>query len=554
MEKKKIIILGGGFAGIYAAKELENLTKKTADQYEISLVNKENYFTYQPMISEVIGGSIGLMDSVNSLRALLKRTNIYVRTLEKIDVKEKTITLAPNFNHKDLILPYDYLVIALGVVTDFRNSPGGLQEHALAFKNLSDAMSIRNQLIDVLETAALECDPELRKELLTFVVGGGGFSGVEAIAEIHDFMRKSIKKYPTLESMQVRSVLVHNKERLVYRELSPSLGEYAASILQKRGVEILFNKKLISATPNEAILDDGTKIRAKTILATVPADTNPVLEDFPCEKYRGRLVTEQNMQVKGYDHIWALGDCACIPSPYTKFCPPTAQFAVREGKLVARNIWAKIHEKKQKDFVFKTLGVMAALGHRKAIAELFDSIKLSGYFAWIVWRFVYWMKLPGFRRKVNVAISWILSLIFPKDAVQLEYKTIQGIQHFYYCKGDVIFEKGDVGDYLYVITEGSIEVLEQENGTERQITVLKKGEYFGELALLNQKKRIATVRCLEDCQLIGIRKKDFHLLSTNFTKLREDFLQTQESRIKEHGKKVSDVKDYLSPDNQEKAS
>ena len=267
---KNIVILGGGFGGVYAAKRLEKLFKRRRDEYNIILVSRENYFTYQPMLAEVVGGSLGVLDSVNSLRNLLKKTTIFVREISDIDIDAQQITLSPNFSHTDFILPYDHLVIALGTVTDFRTSPGGLHEHALAFKNLADAFKLRNRLIDVIETAAIEEDQELKKQLLTFVVGGGGFSGVEVVAEINDFSRNLVKKYPTIDPKALRVVLIHSKDRLVDKEMSPSLGRYAEKILKKRGVEIIFNKHLQSATPYEAILEGGEKIETSTIVSTVP--------------------------------------------------------------------------------------------------------------------------------------------------------------------------------------------------------------------------------------------------------------------------------------------
>jgi NADH dehydrogenase len=191
---KKIVILGGGFGGVYTALHLEKALKKYRDSIEIILVNRENYFTYQPMLAEVVGGSIDILDSVTCLRSLLKHTSIYIREVTSINTETKEITLSPNFSHKDVIINYDHLVLALGSVTDFRTSPGGLAEHALPFKDLSDALSLRNRIIDVIETAAQESDAKERKTLLTFVVGGGGFSGVEVVAEINDLARKKATK------------------------------------------------------------------------------------------------------------------------------------------------------------------------------------------------------------------------------------------------------------------------------------------------------------------------------------------------------------------------
>ena len=542
---KRIVILGGGFAGIYAATYLEKLFKKHRDQYEIILVSRDNYFTYQPMLAEVVAGSLGILDSVSSIRALLKHTTIYVREISNIDLVERTVTLSPNFHHTDLRISYDHLAIALGNVTDFRKSPGGLHEHALAFKTLKDAIKLRNHLIDVMESAAIEESPEIRRQLLTFVVGGGGFSGVEIVAEINDLVRLFAKKYPTIIPSEIRVVLIHKKDRLVDKELSPSLGKYAEKLLIKRGVEILFNTELRSATPQEAILHDGTRIPSSTIVSTVPANPNPLVERLPLEQLRGRLITDSFLRVSGIDNVWALGDCAAVPIHNSEqISPPTAQFAVRQGKCLAYNIYASCLGTTQKPFTFKALGMMASLGHRKAIAEIFGKIKLSGFPAWVLWRFIYWSKLPGISRKMRVGFSWILDMLVPQEFVQLKAEVHNGITHLHYAKGETIFRKGDIGDFLYIVVDGKVEILDISNQKEIQVAILGKGEYFGEMALLKQKKRNATVKCLEDTELLAIRKNDFHVLVTNFGNLREEFHKTEKLRSQ---KKVaiSEIGDIL---------
>jgi NADH dehydrogenase len=548
---KRIVILGGGFAGIYTATHLEKLFKKHRDQYEIVLVSRDNYFTYQPMLAEVVAGSLGITDSVSSLRALLKKTTIYVREISNIDINERSITLSPNFYHTDLKINYDHLVVALGNVTDFRKSPGGLHEHALPFKTLKDAIKLRNHLIDVLESAAIEPDPLVRKQLLTFVIGGGGFSGVEIVAEINDLVRLFAKQYATIIPSEIRVVLVHKKDRLVDKELSPSLGRYAEKLLKKRGVEIFFNMELSSATPQEAILGDGTRIPSSTIVSTVPGNPNPLVEKLPIEQIKGKIKVDSFMRVPDHENIWSLGDCAAVPVAGTAdISPPTAQFAVRQAKCLAHNIFASCTGKALKPFSFKALGMMASLGYQKAIAELFGTIKLSGFIAWLMWRVVYWMKLPGISRKVKVGLSWFLDALIPQEFVQIKAEVHNGITHLHYAKGETIFRKGDIGDFLYIIVDGKVEILNSADGKDIQVAILGKGEFFGEMALLNQKKRNATVRCLEDSELIAIRKNDFNVLITNFGNLREEFLRTEKERSKkkEFIGTIGDLRDYPNED------
>ncbi len=559
MDKKRIVILGGGFAGVYTARHLQKLLKNSPE-YEICLVSRENHFTYQPMLAEIVGGSLGITDSVSTLRSLLPKVKIYIREISDIDVIDDSVILSPNFSHTNLKLKYDHLIIALGNVTDFRQSAGGLKEHALGFKNLSDAFKLRNRLIDVMEVAANEEDPEIQKQLLTVVVGGGGFSGVEVVAEVNDLMRQQIKHYPSIPKNAVRVVLVHSQDRLMDKELSVSLSRYAEKLLKKRGVEILFNQRLVSATPYEAILDNGTRIPSNTIISTVPASPNPLVEALPFEKWKGRVKTDPFLRVVGTENIWALGDAAAVPSPTSEmgYSPTTAQFATRQAKCLAKNLSLHLKGKEMKPFYFKALGMMAALGHRSAVAELFGCIKMSGFIAWLFWRAIYWMKLPGVYRKVKVIFSWLLDIVIPSETVQLELESVQGMIHLHYEAGETIFRKGDIGDYLYIIVSGKVQVLKEVDGNLQAVATIGQGEYFGEMALLNEKHRNATIRCLEPTNLIAMKKQDFQILITNFGNLKEHFQQTQSSRLTEEKQKllrqrrITSIGDILHPPDEEK--
>lgn len=529
--KKKIVILGGGFAGVYTAMHLEKLLKKS-DHYEVYLVNKENYFVYQPMLAEVVGGSVGLIDTVSSLRKLLPKTKLFVREIQSIDIQRKVVTLAPLFSHATYELDYDHLVIALGNVTDFRGIPG-LHEHALPFKNLADAIAIRNRIIDLVECAASEPNEEIQKELLSFVIGGGGFSGVEVAAELNDYVRKLIKHYPEINPELVRVVLVHSQQRLMDRELEEPLSKYSEKILRKRGIEIRFGQRLTSATPLEAVIDGKEKILAKTVISTVPSSPNPLIEQLPLPLEKGKIKTDIYLQVEGHPSVWAAGDCAKIPL-YNEdgSCPPTAQFAVREGKRLAYNIVASIRNKPAIPFKFKAIGMLGALGHHRAIAEFLKKIHFSGFFAWLLWRAIYWAKLPGIDRKIKVALSWILDMMIPIESVQLKLESTQTLIRLHYEKDEVIFHEGDFGDYLYIVVSGQVEALKKQDGKMTQIATLGPGEYFGEMALLNERRRLATIRCLTTVDVLALRKSEFGALIANLQELKTSFEKTNAERLK----------------------
>ncbi|MCB1084522.1 MAG: FAD-dependent oxidoreductase [Chlamydiia bacterium] len=530
---KRVVILGAGFGGAYTAMHLEKHLRKSKEPFEIALVNRDNYFIFQPMLAEVVGGSLGILDTINPIRKLLPKTKLFVREIESIDVENHKVVLSPKYSHTPFELHYDHLVFGLGTVTDFRGM-AGLHEHALPFKNLADSIEIRNRVIDVLEAASTEGNPKLKEQLLTFVVGGGGFSGTEVVAEVNDLVRKLAKAYPSIDRNQIRVILVHSKKRLMDREMPESLGTYAGKLLLKRGVEFRFGCHLKTATPEEAILDTGERIPTKTVISTVPSSPNPLIEHLSLETQKGKIVADAGMQVKGQEHLWAIGDCACIPNiAEGGYCPPTAQFAIRQAKVLAHNIAAALNGNGKKEFRFKALGMMGALGHHSAVAELFGKFKCSGLIAWVMWRGIYWAKLPGFDRKLKVALTWILDTLIPIEPVQIKASPTQGIAQLHFESGETIFHEGDVGDYLYIITGGEVEVFTTRDGKEKRVAKLGKGEYFGEMALLNQRSRLATVRCLSPVDVLALRKSDFGVLISNFQELKADFEQTEKTRRKE---------------------
>jgi len=527
--KKRIVILGGGFAGVYTAMHLEKALRRH-DDLEIVLINKENYFVFQPMLAEVVSGSIGLLDTVSPIRRMLPRTDLHVREIESIDIEKSIVTTTPGFNPHPSVINYDHLVLAVGNVTDFRGLRG-LPEHAIPFKNLSDALYIRNHVIHILEEAATEHKCEgLREQLLTFVVAGGGFSGVEVVAELNDFIREVIKNYPQLNAREVRVVLLHALDRIL-PELDEKLALYAQKILARRGVEVRLNARLEAATGCEAILSGGERIPTKTLISTVPSSPNPLIDALPLPKERGRLKVDASLLVQGTNNIWAMGDCALVPTPDGGFCPPTAQFAIRQAKTTAHNIVTSIRGGERKLFQFKELGKLGVLGHRSAVAQVFG-VNVSGFLAWFLWRTIYLMKLPGWGRRLKVASSWTLDLFLPPELVQLQLTNSRGVSHEHFEPGEEVFHQGDVGDRIYIIARGHAEVVREDAAREVRLAHLGPGEYFGEMALLNQTTRNATVRCAEALDVISIHKREFSVLAANLPSMRESLEKVMSARSK----------------------
>jgi NADH dehydrogenase len=412
-DKTRVLILGGGFGGLYAALQFE---KFKSPDFEVTLVSRENFFLFTPMLHEIAASDLDLTNIVNPIRKMLRHVNFFVGDVDSIDVANKRVTVSHGFDRHSHELEYDHLVLGLGSITNFFKLPG-LAERALTMKSLGDAIQLRNRLIAHLEEADTECARSDRQALLTFVVAGGGFAGVETIASINDFLRDALPFYSNLREEMLRIVLVHPGE-FILPEIGNKLGGYADKKLRARGVEIHAKTKVTAVTAREIELSNGERITSHTLVWTAGTSPNPALDLIPCVKERGRIKVNANLEVDGLANVWALGDCALIPDVRTgQFHPPTAQHASREGKVLAHNIIATVRGGKMKPFDFKIIGLLAAIGRRTGVARIFG-INFSGFFAWFLWRGIYWSKLPRLEKKIRVAIDWALDVFFAKDFVQ----------------------------------------------------------------------------------------------------------------------------------------
>jgi NADH:ubiquinone reductase (H+-translocating) len=527
-EPTRVVVLGGGFGGVNVALELERLAAAGAP-LSVSLVNRENYLVFQPMLAEVIAGDVGILDTVSPLRQLLSRTELFVREIEGVDLVRRVVTLGAGMTPRTHELEFDHLVLALGSVTDFRGIPG-LPEHALPFKTLADSVRIRNHVINVLEQCSVIGDPELRRSMLTFVVAGGGFSGTELAAALSDFLRAAARSYRSIPPEEIRVVLVHSGETVLERELTPALARYATATLAEHGIELLLEQRLVAASPHGAVLSDGTRIATRTLISTVPSSPNPIIEQLALANVRGRVECDATLAVKGADRVWAVGDCAHVPLPDGQPCPATAQHAVRQAKLLAHNIVAEQRGARQGVFAFTGLGKLSALGHRRALAELPGGWCVEGLPAWLMWRMVYWAKLPGRARKTRVAVSWLSDLVLPPHPVQLNLGAARGAAQAHYEPGEVVFEEGDSGDSLYMILSGEVEVTKRVGGKPQTVRSLGTGEYFGEMALLGRHPRSATTRALSALDVLVLPGADFSALAHGLDQFRGSFEQIARTR------------------------
>ncbi len=419
----RVLILGAGFGGFYAAYHLDKTIAADAT-VEVTLVSRENYILFTPMLHEVAAGDLDVSDIVSPLRQGLKHVVCQEAQVERIDLDERRVTLVYGVYRRQKELFYDHLVLALGSETNFFKLPG-VEERALTMKSLSDAFYLRNHALALLEIASLTEDEVARRAMLTFVVAGGGFAGTETIGALNDYLRSAKKYYPALAKDDVRIVLVH-PSAVILPELGESLGRYAQGKLAARDVEIRLETRVTGYSDRGVELKNGEIIPTLTLVWTAGVTPPAILQSLPCKQEKGRVVVEETLEVPGFPGVWVIGDCAWIPNPRTgNPHPPTAQHALREGLRCAKNIVAAIQGGPKKRFAFSTLGQLASIGHRTGVAKIMG-FHFSGLIAWWLWRTIYLAKLPRLEKKVRVALRWSLELLFLKDIAQ--YMTLGGLE------------------------------------------------------------------------------------------------------------------------------
>ena len=516
VNKKKVLVIGGGFGGVFAAKALE---RQGRGKLEVELVNRNNYFVFQPLLPEVAAASIHSADAVVPLRQLLRRLQVRLAEIMGIDFARKTVTVMQGAWRVPVDLAYDELVIALGTGVDLKRFPG-LPEHALTMKDLSDAHRLRTHVIGCLETADVTADPDVKCQLLTFVVVGAGFSGVETVAEVRELVRRALKYYPNIRPDEVRFYLIEHANRIL-PTFPAELADYATRQLQIHGVEVMTGIGTKTATGTGVELADGRIIPTSTIVATIGNGPHQLVEALGLDMKWGRIKTDRFMRVPGLDSVWALGDSALIPLVDTPgedpahYAPQTAQFAVREGRQLASNILAKINGNDLTPFAYTSKGSLASLGMSKAVADVYG-IKLSGTLAWLLWRGFYLSFLPGFATKFRVGLTWLLNTVMPPNIVQIQ-STPPATRYIYYRKGDRVFEPGMLIDGFYTVTKGSFRLtIDNPETGEHFEKVFGPGEHFGERLLLRSSLRTGLVVALEDSILLYIAQKEFTRLARAF--------------------------------------
>jgi len=411
-----IVIAGGGFGGLYAARTLERVLPRASAR--ITLVNDVNFMLYTPLMPGAAGGTLEPRHVVVPLRDQLDHTDLRLGRVTGANPDESCLLVHTLEGHEER-LRYDHLIVSLGSVSRTLPIPG-LAEHATGFKSLPEAIGLRNRLVRHLEMAETLDDPEQRAAYLTFVFVGGGYAGVEGLAELQDFAADAIDEYPRCRTQGMRWVLVEAADRIM-GEIAPDLAEFCMRELRGRGIEIRTRTTIEEVTATAARLSDGETIPTRSVCWTAGVRPHPVVERLGLPLERGRIKVDSYLQVAGRDNVWAIGDCAAVPDPAKKYkepCPPTCQHSLRQGRNVARNVAAAIGTGRRRKFTYRTLGVFVDLGRRKAVASTIG-IKWRGTPAWLLARTYHLAMMPGMGRRARLLVDWNVGLLFGRDISEL---------------------------------------------------------------------------------------------------------------------------------------
>lgn len=417
----RVLILGGGFGGVYTARHLERLWRGS-DAVQITLVNRDNYFVMTPLLFEAGSGILEPRHAVNPIRPLLDRTRFVEAEVRQIDLARKSVAVQPPGTGETYELEFDHLVIALGGVTNTSIVPGS--DRALTFKTLGDAIYLRNHAIQQFEQADIERDPKRKQAQLTFVIVGAGLVGLELMGELTTFVLHVADLYKNVDRREIRFEMLEAGPRIA-PEFDEELADYSAGVLQRRGVRLRTNTPAKRINDGSIDLPDGGTIEANTIIVATGVAPSPIVTTIEgIEKdHKGRVKTDSAMRALGRQDVWSLGDCAVIPDPSSgKPYPPLAQHALREAACLAENITNVIRGTGDpQPFVYQSKGTLAALGHFKGAGKVY-TFKIHGFIAWWVWRTYYLFRLPRWSRRLRVVIDWTVALFFKNDVVQLDLR------------------------------------------------------------------------------------------------------------------------------------
>ncbi len=504
----RIVVIGGGFAGVKCARVL---TRELGDQAEVIVFSRDNHMVFQPLLPDVAGSSLNPRAVAPPLRQLLPRAQCRTEEVTGIHIESRQIS---HLGHDGAPRPmsFDHLVIACGNVVNLNLLPG-MASHALPLKTIGDAIAMRAHVMQQLEKADLAETPAQRRYYLTFIVVGGGFSGVEVAGELNDLIRGVLPIYPRVNADDVRVTLLHGQPQIL-PEVSPKLREFARARMVRRGIEVITEAMVTEVTARGALLADGRKIEGATVVCTVGTTTNALVARLDVPKERGRLITEPDLRLKDRDRVWAVGDCAMIVNAYDgKVAPPTSQFGEREGCQCALNIARMVRGEATRPFRYRPIGVACGIGGREAVAEILG-IKLSGFIAWWMWRSAFLLKIPSLAQKIKVGFDWAWELVFPRDLSHFRPTQSDPIARARFGAGEELFTRDTPLKSYFAIETGEAEVVKCDGaGGTCVLGVFGPGAVLGDATLAEFGAEAVRVRARTALEVYTIGKDSLSRLS-----------------------------------------
>ena len=525
---KKILILGGGFSGIYTAK---NLQKENLKDFEIELISDNNYFIFQPLLPEVASGTIYSSDAVTPIRQMLKGIKYRNAEISSLDLKNKKITILQGFKKSSHDLNYDHLVIALGQVSNLEIVKG-LKDHAFTMRSLQDAYDLRNHILGCLELADVTSNKELKKRLLNIVVIGGGFSGVETIGEIKEMIDRLIPYYGSIKKEDLKFHIIEYADQLL-PDMDKNVGKYTLRKFLKNNINVHLKTALEEVTKYQVFMSGEKKIATHTVISTIGSTVSKLIKDSNLKLQHGKIITNSNLQVEDFENVWAVGDAALIPNKDKKnmlykqkkvaYAPPNAQFAVRQGRLLAKNIKSKIVGNNLAEFQYTSKGSLASLGSRDGVGKIFF-ITVKGFLAWLIWRAFYLSFLPSFATKIRVLTGWIVEFLVPRNAVMTRALKNEAVSYQNFKKGDVVFKEGMIADGFYIVIKGSFKNTFKKTNSGKEFTKFyKANDHFGARVLLSGSRRTGNIQALEDSKVVKIDRDTFKVMNEHLLPVKKYF-------------------------------
>jgi NADH:ubiquinone reductase (H+-translocating) len=542
MSTQQIVVIGGGFAGVKAAKTLRSLLDR--ENHEIVVFNRENHMVFHPLLAELAGAVVQPKDVGAPIRELLPNVQCRRQPVLSLELSKNQLVYEAD-GGKRSVMHFDHLVLACGNEVNLAAVPG-MADHAFPMKSIGDAVFLQGHIVDQLERADVCDSPERKRWHLTFVVIGGGFSGVEVAGQLNDLIRGSRKFYRNISLADMSVTLVHSGDQIL-PEVSKSMRDFAARKMTEAGIRILLNSRVAVCASEGVRLTNGDFISGGTVVCTIGTTPHPLIQHLDVPKERGRLLTEPDMSLPGYPNIWAIGDCAAVINALDgQLSPPTAQFAERQAKQVSGNIAARIKGKETRPFSHKSLGSLCSIGGRNAVAEMMG-LHISGFPAWFAWRGIYLMKLPSFPQQIKIGIEWMLDLILPRPLAHLRDDRTNRVYRSFVPAGDFVFREGDPATDFYMIESGELEILQPTSGHDRDgkyepdgkhepdekyepVAILGVGDFFGERALIDDRPHQRACRARSDVELVVIGSKLFTEISSSLAPLKQALVSASKRR------------------------